>query len=360
MKVRYAQSWEDPEVLGKALAIAPDDDVVSIASGGDNTFALLLDSPSSLAAVDSNPAQIFLVELKKTAIEHLSYDEFIAFIGVSRCRNRKKIFSGLRPFLSRAARAYWDGSLAAIRRGVIHCGKFENYFRIFRRFILPLIHCRATIVRLLGLRSLDEQGAFFHDVWDSAGWRGLFRVFFGKFLLGRLGRDPSYFRYVTVDKVAELLLQRSAHGLTDVPVRDNYFLEYMLTGRYGRDASLPPYLRPENYDRLKENIGRMRLVRSTLDEYLQSLPPDSISKFCLSDIYEYMSDEEMESSLKLISRVSRPGARMAFWTLFIPRRIPAALDGQFADWSLSYERLFSQSRAFFYGSFCLWSRRSSN
>jgi S-adenosylmethionine-diacylglycerol 3-amino-3-carboxypropyl transferase len=333
---------------------------VSIASGGDNTFALLLERPRSVAAVDSNPAQIFLVELKKAAIEHLSYDRFIVFIGVRPYPKREKIYGELRPFLSCAARTYWDGGLGAIRRGVIHCGKFENYFQIFRRLILPLIHRRSTVVRLLRLRSLEEQEAFFHDVWDTAGWQRLFRAFFGKFLLGRLGRDPSYFRYVTLDRVAEVLLQRSAHGLTDVPVRDNYFLEYMLTGGCGRAAVLPPYLRPENFARLRENMGLLKLVSSTLDDYLITLPPGVVSKLNLSDIFEYMSDREMESSLKQIARVCRPGARMAFWTLFLPRRIPPALDGRFSDRSPSYERLFSRSRAFFYGSFCLWSRRGSD
>jgi len=356
MRIRYAQCWEDPEIFGKALAVRPEDDVVSIASGGDNTFALLLDSPRSLVAVDSNPAQVFLVELKKTAIERLSYDEFSGFIGARPSSNRKKIFARLRPFLSRGARVYWDCSLTAIQRGIIHCGKLENYFRIFRRVILPLIHRREIVRRLLDLRSLEEQEAFYRKVWDSGNWRRLFRVFFGKFLLGRLGRAPSYFRYVTLDKVAEVLMQRTRHGLTEVPVRDNYFLEYMLTGGCNRVGSLPPYLRPENFNRLKENIGRLKVVCSTLDDYLQTLPPDSVSKFYLSDIFEYMSDREMEFSLRQISRVSRPEARLAFWTLFIPRRIPVALDGRFADCSPSFETLFSQVRTFFYGSFCLWTK----
>ncbi|MFV2082520.1 MAG: DUF3419 family protein, partial [bacterium] len=61
MKIRYAQCWEDPGVLCEALQVTEGDDVVSIASGGDNTFALLLQNPRSITAVDRNAAQIHLV-----------------------------------------------------------------------------------------------------------------------------------------------------------------------------------------------------------------------------------------------------------------------------------------------------------
>ena len=65
IKVNYAQCWEDPRTVIHALEVSPLDDVISIASGGDNIFALLLNQPRSLVAVDMNPAQIFLVELKR-------------------------------------------------------------------------------------------------------------------------------------------------------------------------------------------------------------------------------------------------------------------------------------------------------
>src|SRR6516162_2632861 len=39
--IRYAQCWEDADVLIEALDIHPGDTCVSVASGGDNTLALL-------------------------------------------------------------------------------------------------------------------------------------------------------------------------------------------------------------------------------------------------------------------------------------------------------------------------------
>lgn len=360
MRIRYAQCWEDAEILRAALKINPDDDVVSIASGGDNSLALLLDGPRSLVTVDSNPTQIFLVEIKKRAVEQFSHDEFSRFLGARNGGNRLKLYALLRPSLSRGAQAYWDENLEAIKKGIIHCGKFEKYFRLFRRVLLPLIHSRREIRQLLELRSLQEQDAFYERVWNNRRWRELFRIFFGKFLLGRLGRDPSCFRHVTLDRVSEVLLHRTRHGLIEVPICGNYFIEYIFTQSYSRLESSPPYLRPSNFERLKENIGRLRLVCARLDDYLDTCPPESVSKFNYSDIFEYMDDREVEATLQRTASVARPGSSMAFWTLFVPRKIPPALAGQVHDFTPQYEKLFFQARTFFYGSFCLWKFSGKN
>ena len=70
----------------------------------------------------------------------------------------------------------------------------------------------------------------------------LFRVFFSRFVMGRLGRDPEFFRYVE-GSVSDRILSRTRHALTVLPTHANPFLAYILTGNYG-DA-LPRYLRPE-------------------------------------------------------------------------------------------------------------------
>jgi S-adenosylmethionine-diacylglycerol 3-amino-3-carboxypropyl transferase len=56
--IRYAQVWEDADVLLAGLDIQPGDVCVSIASAGDNALALLTKDPSRVIALDLNPAQL--------------------------------------------------------------------------------------------------------------------------------------------------------------------------------------------------------------------------------------------------------------------------------------------------------------
>jgi S-adenosylmethionine-diacylglycerol 3-amino-3-carboxypropyl transferase len=352
--IRYAQCWEDPRALDDALAVTSDDDVVSIASGGDNTLGLLLKGPRSVTAVDHNPAQLHLVELKVRAVEHLGYEEFAGFVGARPSGERLRTYGKLRSFLNEAAREYWDGNPGALAGGIIHCGKFERYFGLFRRRVLPLIHGRRTVQRLLDSPTVEEQREFYRGTWDNRRWRLLFRVFFGKFLLGRLGRDPSYFRYVTLDKVAATLLGRARHALAEIPIRDNFYVEYILTGNFSRLESGPLWLQPGNFPALKANVGRLRLVRAGLTEYLASLAPGSASKFNLSDVFEYLSDADVEVALREVCRVAAPGARLAFWTLFVPRTVPGSLAGQMRPLAGVEDKWPAEARTFFYGSFCGW------
>ena len=194
--IHYSQSWEDPQPLTDALNINPADHVLSIASAGDNTFALLLKNPVSITAIDVNPVQIDLMELKIRAIQYLNYEDFISFLGFRKCSNRNKLYSYIRRDLSERARNYWDTQPKKISIGVAHCGKFESYFKIFRNFVLPFIHSRENIQQLLSSQCFEQQVVFYNSVWNNIRWRVLFRIFFCKFILGHFGRDPSFFNYV--------------------------------------------------------------------------------------------------------------------------------------------------------------------
>lgn len=353
-RIRYAQCWEDPRTLMHALEITAEDDVVSIASGGENSLALLLRKPRSLTVVDINPAQIFLVELKMRAIQRLNYDDFVGFIGARPCQNRLQLYSYLRPSLSDQARGYWDTQTKNLHKGIIHCGKFENYFSVFRQFVLPFIHGKKTVQQLLAASSLEQQRTFYNEVWNNRRWQWLFRFFFGKFLLGHVGRDPSLFQYVTLDNIAEELLRRTRHGLTEIAIQENFFIEYILTGQYSHLEKAHPYLRESKFHFLKEHVGRVRLVIGSLQDYLNSLQPETISKFNLSDIFESMSDDGFECVLQAILRVCRDDAKLAFWTLFVPRAVPPTFADYIDPYSTVSKGLLATDRTFFYGSFGVW------
>lgn len=354
MKILYSQCWEDPLVLSRGLEVTPSDDVLSVASGGDNSLALLLDNPRSIIAIDQNPAQIYLVELKMEAIKHLYYKQFTGFIGASPESDRWRIYYHLRRHLSRASKEYWDKNIDLINRGIIHAGKFEKYFHLFYRYILPLIHNRQTVDRFLGSPNSSYQKVFYHRFWNSHRWKYFFRIFFSKFILSRFGRSSEFFKYVSARDISKILYDRTEHGLTDIPTKNNFYVEYILSGGYHSADSVPPYMDPRNYDIIKNRLDRMKLVCGNLEEYLKGLPENSFSKFNLSDSLEYMSRETIRELLQSIIRVSRPNARLALWTLFVPQSIPEDMRQSIISLDGVGRKLSSNARAFFYNDFCLW------
>src|SRR5205814_4832973 len=109
---------------------------------------------------------------------------------------RRGLYERCRPLLSDDARRFWEAHPTEIAAGIGSAGKFERYFALFRR-ILPLIHGRDRVARLLaGGGTEADRIAFYAREWNNLRWKLLFRVFFSRFVMGRLGRDPAFFQYV--------------------------------------------------------------------------------------------------------------------------------------------------------------------
>src|SRR3989344_4631170 len=119
MGILYSMCWEDPGVLLEALNISRKDKVLSICSGGENIFALLLKDPKKIVAIDISKEQIYLTRLKAVAIQNLGFDEFIQFLGFKKCEDMGALFEKLKRSLDEEDLIYWTSSIDKIKLGVI-------------------------------------------------------------------------------------------------------------------------------------------------------------------------------------------------------------------------------------------------
>lgn len=222
--VRYAQCWEDADVLLEALDVQPGDVCLSIASAGDNALALLARSPAKVVALDLSPAQLACVALRVAAYRNLSHPELLELIG-SRASDRRPVLYGrCQADLPPDARRFWDARPEQVAAGIGSVGKFEHYFAMFRRYVVPLVHSRKRVGRLLAGGTPGERRAFYDRHWHTLRWRLLFKVFFSRFVMGRLGRDPAFFKYVE-GSVADRILARSRYALSELDPADNPYLQ---------------------------------------------------------------------------------------------------------------------------------------
>ena len=288
------------------------------------------------------------------AIQLLDYNDFIEFIGVRPSDKRRTLYHKIRSFLSKRAKDYWDAHSDLIDLGIIHCGKFEVYFSIFRKYILSLIHTSDTIFKLFQQKDGQEQYSFYHTKWNTRRWRLLYRVFFSKLMLGHLGRHPSYFKYVQKNNIAAELFRRTQFGLTEIKTHTNYFLEYIMTGTYANIEQSHPYLRSCNFEFLKNNICKIQLINDKVERLIKKIPPGTVNKFNLSDIFEYMSFPDYLRTIDKLIQISGVDSRIAFWTLFVPRRIPLMYGTRIEQQKDQSENLSNKAKTFFYGDFNIW------
>lgn len=340
--IRYANCWEDADVLIAGLRVAPGDRVLSIGSAGDNSFSLLVNDPGLVVAVDINPVQLSLIELKKAAIAVLSHEQFLQFIGFKDCANRKELFEEVRTKLPHDQQAFWEARLAEIQSGLIAQGKFERYFQLFRTKILPFIHNRARINLLFEEKEASQQQQYLQKVWNSWRWKMLFKVFFSKTVMGRFGRDPAFLKEVKVP-VSTFILQQAANHLGSQACQHNYFLQFILKGQF--ETQLPHYARKENYELIKSRIDRLTVFEGLAEDAFQEF--SGFNKFNLSNIFEYMPPELFQSVAQNFTDNSAPGSRFVYWNLMVPRLLSNVCSNMDHDKSLS-DLLTGKDLGFFY------------
>lgn len=350
-EIRYAQCWEDADVLLEGLDVQPGDMCLSIASAGDNALALLTRNPKRIVAIDLSAAQLACLALRVAAYRTLSHAELLELIGSEPSDRRRSLYGRCRPELEEQATRFWDERLELVEKGIGAVGRFERYFRLFRRYVLPLAHSTNLVQQLLrDGRSRDERRTFYDEEWNHWRWRLLFKVFFSRFVLGRLGRDPSLFEHVQ-GHVAERLLARSRHALTELDPAHNPYLQWILTGHHR--TARPLALRAEHFDTIRNRLDRLEWHQTSLEAVLDEADTNSVDAFNLSDVFEYVSWGHYQRLLAQCAEVGCPGARLAYWNLFVPRHRPDSLSDRLTPRRNRATELHARDKTFFYGAFVL-------
>jgi len=345
--LRYAQCWEDADVLLAALGVRAGGTYVAIASAGDNALAMLTAGPARVIALDREPAQLAALALRVAAYRALEHGELLALVGSRPHDDRLALYARCRPLLDDDARAYWDARPAAVRAGIGSAGRFERYLALFRTAVLPLIHSHGTVRELLACGD-GERARFYDERWNTLRWRLAFRAFFARPAMSALGRDPRFFAHAD-GPVSERLLARIAHTLREDDAGANPYLRWILTGAHG-DA-LPLALRPESFAAIRASLDRLEIRRSSLEAFVADYGGAPIDGWNLSDVFEYVDDETYRSLLARIAAVSAPRARLAYWNMLVPRRRPETLAPFLAEREDVAAPLRARDRVPFYGDF---------
>ena len=316
---------------------------------GENALSMLVKNPKKVYAIDLNKNQIMCTEFKIVCYKYLEYDECMELIGVFEKEDRLQLYDQIKDKLSQDARKYFDENIEIVKQGIIHSGKFENYFHIFAKKVLPLIHSKKTRDELLAKKTREERIQFYDKKWNNLRWKLLFRIFFSRTVMGKLGRDKAFFRYVNVN-VPEHILKRTQYAFTELDTSENSYLYYIFNSKY--DKVLPVAYRKENFEIIKKNIDNIVLLSESVETFIDRDDIDYISKYNLSDIFEYMSDEQMCKIFEKMFTKSKHGSKIAYWNMLSDKRASKYFDNLKYDEEKS-KQLLEKDKAFFYSKFIL-------
>lgn len=344
----FTLNWEDPESDVKAIDMKEGQTLMTITSGGCNTLNFLLHDPEKIYAVDINQAQTCVINFKIAAIKNLDHHEFISLLGLIKCDNRLELFSRIQHDLSEESKLFWNQNSKLVKKGILFNGKFEKFVKLAGK-MLNLLQGSKKVKQLLSLQTLSEQRGFYNKRWNNKRWKLIFTLMFNKKRLAKKGLVAEYFHFDDgAQTFSESFYNRASKVLSDITIKSNYFLAAYFTGKYNNENEIPLYLKPDNYEKIKRNVNRIEVITADTKYWLEKMPPYSIDGFCLSNICELMSEEDTRKLFTEVVRTAKPGAKVCFRNLMIPREVPEELQNIISKNKCLSETLLATDRSFVY------------
>ena len=370
----YPQIWEDPNPDADALKIGPGSRILTISSGGCNVLNYLCREPLSITAVDLNATHLSLLKLKICALRHFpDYETFFRFFGhADLLENRISYQKYLRPNLDSESRQYWEGRHTPFgrRRFLYFCDGFYKQ-GLLGRFI-GANHWMTSrmgfeVSSILKAKSQKEQVEIFNRCIRPFFQKQLIRLLSNSSLvMYPFGIPPAQFnllRDVSENGMIGIMLSRVEKMACDFPISENYFAWQAFGRKYDtlKRKAIPDYLKEENFESLRKNLGRVEIYHSSLSNHLKTLPAESLDSFVFLDALDWMNSAQLGDLWQEVVRTSSKKGRVVFRTTSgispIETKLPPDLEAEWQTNEIVNQGFLNQDRSAVYGGFHLYLKK---
>lgn len=316
----YNACWEDPAVDRQALEISAGDALLVITSAGCNVLDYALQGPRRIDAVDANPRQTALLELKLAAIRRLEFADFFEVFGRGQHPHFDDLYrERLREELSPFARAFWDARRAWFTPdggGLYMHGLAGLVARGFRAYLRARPRLGEWIGELFETDSMAAQRDIYEKEIAPLLWNYWTNWTLSRQLtLSLLGVPHPQRREVQAQHprgVASFIRESIEYLVHHLPFRSNYFYAVYVRGAYGPDCC-PEYLKRPNFEKLKAGLADRIVPHTTTVTNFLERHTASVSRFVLLDHMDWMSSYDFPALVEewqAIMDCASPGARV--------------------------------------------------
>ncbi|RMZ80151.1 hypothetical protein DV737_g3047, partial [Chaetothyriales sp. CBS 132003] len=346
----YAFNWEDPTVDRRILNIQPTDAILTITSAGDNILDYLLEGPRRIHAVDLNPNQNHLLELKVAAFAAgLPHDDIWRLFAEGRHPDfRRLLLTDLSTHLSSQAFQYWfdRASCFGSKHGLYETGRSRHAIQLVRR-LARVFGLSAKVKTMCMVETLNEQ----REIWQNSirdvilSWPLHKAVVSTEWFAWKAGGVPANQRDLILDDFAKRkgVKQRGSKTNGEAMWRyivdtldpvvehtqlsnDNYFYYVCLQGRYSR-RSHPRYLSAQSHRKLARAsaFDGLRIHTDELMEVIARIAPNTLTIAILMDSMDWFDPPNPEAAdeqplrhqpaldqIIALNKVLRMGGRVLF------------------------------------------------
>jgi len=340
----YAFTWEDDRADARLLKITPDDVVLAITSAGDNILSFCLEAPRRVHAVDLNPTQNHLLELKVAAFTALPYPDVWKLFGEGKHSDfRDLLVTKLSPHMSSTAFQYWLKNGPSVfskegTKGLYYTGGSGNAIALVG-WLFRILGLSSEVHKLCQASTLNEQ----REIWQ----RSLKKVLHSrlltrgvlsneKWLWKALGVPPAQRALIDADFAAAAsdydpsTSQRRApspgtavyeyvlHTFEPVATStllsaSNHYYLLALLGRY-TPSSHPTYLSPTSHAKLSRPraFDGLRIHTDEIAEVVARMRPATLSVVVVMDSMDWFppAGGQARRQIRALNRALRVRGRV--------------------------------------------------
>ncbi|KAJ5194207.1 Protein of unknown function DUF3419 [Penicillium cf. griseofulvum] len=371
----YAFTWEDPRVDHRLLNIGKDDVILAITSAGDNILDYLQKSPRRVHAVDLNPNQNHLLELKVACYSALGHRDMWKIFGDGKhAQFRELLISKLSPHLSSQAFQYWlehtQTFTSTSGHGLYETGGSRHAIRMVR-WLFNIFGLQGEVRKLCEAQTIAEQREIWPRIrgvlmsrplhwaivstewfaWKAAGVPRNQRNMIVEDFFRRNGltEDMKKGKDVSGQSIWEYVVNTLDPVIKDTLIsNDNYFYYLCVQGKFSRRCH-PTYLSPQAHVRLSTPgaFDGLRIHTDEINEVINRITPGTLTIAVVMDSMDWFDPAEdsapaqartFNKALKKGGRILLRSASINPWYIkhfeengFTARRVGARFPGSCID-----------------------------
>ncbi|KYG40892.1 hypothetical protein M433DRAFT_77038 [Acidomyces richmondensis BFW] len=333
----YAFTWEDDRADARLLKITHDDVILALTSAGDNILSYAISRPKRIHAVDLNPTQNHLLELKVAALRSLEHEDVWRLFGQGKHPNfHNLLVQQMSPYLSSHAFDYWlhqgPSTFDPQGKGLYNTGGSRHALRLVA-WLGSLLGVRNDMRKLCAVETLAEQ----REIWHKRVRRVLLSRLLAYFVIGserflwkalgvpgeqRAMIENDYWQIrkerVNVTKSGQAIWNYGVQTLDPVAndtllSTDNHYYLVCLLGHY-TTASRPTYLHPSSHAKLASPgaLDNLRIHTDFLFDVLARMQAEALTIAVLMDSMDWFrpNGPECKAQVQAVNRALKVGGRV--------------------------------------------------
>lgn len=323
-KIVFNQTWEDFDVDKELLKLKQQDVFLTITSGGCNVLNACLLSLHKVFSVDDNPAQNHLLRLKIASVKTLNYQEFWALFGEGQSGSSVNIeiyFNKIRVALPLASQLFWDKNIKIFESGIFKVGSLRT-LSLLRRCIKTLCEMK-RLDHFTRLKNLDQQAKYYLNEIEPRLWMGItsYMPTLTMIAYGTHLRQILFCYRAKKPFLKDLYKDKQKYLFTHFPIKTNYFWHQIIFGKYFNNVFCPDYLQEKNFNSLKKKVNTIEIFDCSLIDFLKDRGDNSIDKFSISDVIEFLPKKQAKKLWTEIIRTAKNGSLISYRS-FAPNILP--------------------------------------